>query len=175
VIHNDGSYSASIARPTFRTSRRASGEVLLPPGNLGYPFSTWASPNRRLHLLRPPFPRRRARTRVERAEIVFNRPPRSRAERISLEAGATGARRGQRLLHRSINRVAWKRLEYRRVLRIELFSAIRAAASSRRLRATGRSADGGPGFDLISEVRKTWQFFRDRVPKRMNPWLRPEP
>ncbi len=109
------------------------------PGNLGYPvFDLGFAQDRRLHLLRPPFPRRRARPGPERrGDRLQSLGDRRRVERVSLEAGAARARRGQRLLHRRHQpRRHRSALEHRRVLRLELLLRSRAARSSPRPRAT---------------------------------------
>ena len=140
VIHNDGTYLGKY-RKTPHSARRAGvlGEVLLPARQ---PRLSGLRPglrqDRRLHLLRPPFPGRRARAGVERRGDRFQSVGHGGGvERTPLEAGAAGARRGQRLLRRRHQpRGRGGAVEYRRVLRLQLFLRSARAGSSRRRRAT---------------------------------------
>ena len=96
---------------------------------------------RRLHLLRPPLPRGRARARPERRrDRVQPVGHRGRPVRVPLEARAAGARRGQRLLRR---RDQPRRLRgavaHRRVLRPELLLRPARADRSPRPSATTTS------------------------------------
>ena len=118
---------------------RLLGEILFPPRQ---PRLSRLRPglrqDRRLHLLRPPLSRRRARPGLERRrDRLQSVGHRRRPQRISLEAGAAGARRGQRLLHRAPS-IAWasRRPGTSANSTAPAISAIPAAASSRRRRAT---------------------------------------
>ena len=143
------------------------------PGNLGYPGVRHQDrQGRRLHLLRPPLPRRRTLPGPERRRdrlqpLGHGRGP----QRVSLEARATGARGGQPVLRRRDQSPRLGRaLADRRVLRPEL---LRRPARPVHRRSEQRDEDdivvADIDFDMIREVRNTWQFYRDRRPETYVP------
>ena len=139
------------------------------PGNLGYPvFKTRVRRGRRLHLLRPPLPRGRARAgperRGDRLQPVGHG---GGAVRVSLEAGAAGARGGQRVLRRRDQPGGVRgAVAHRRVLRAELLlRSARADAWPRRARDRDELVTAELDLDKIREVRNMWQFYRDRRPE----------
>ena len=99
------------------------GEVLLPSRQPRVPgVRDRVRAGRRLHLLRPPLPRRRARARAERrGDRLQPVGDGRRPVRVPLEARAAGARGGQRLLRgRHQPRRHGSAVEHRRVLRQQL-------------------------------------------------------
>ena len=139
------------------------------PGNLGYPvFDTRDRQGRRLHLLRPPLPRRgplpgperrgdRLQSVGDRRGLVANicgswssRPTRWPTDISSARSiGPAGKSRGG-----SASSTA------------RATSAIRAARSSPKAVATPTTSSiADIDLDMIREVRNTWQFFRDRRPE----------
>jgi len=82
-----------------------------------------------------------------------------------LEAGAAGARRGERVFRRRHqSRGSRGALEYRRVLRAEYFCDPRGQIIAQASRDRDEVLTADLDLDQIAEVRKTWQFFRDRRP-----------
>ena len=137
VLDADGTYLGKYRKNHIPQINRASGRsTSSSPGNLGYPtFQTAYAQDRRVHLLRPPLPRGRARcSACNGAEIVFN-PSATVAGPLAVpvEARAARARGRQRLLRRRDQpRRHRGAVEHRQVLRHSRTSSIRAAASSRR-------------------------------------------
>ena len=125
VIHNDGTYLGKYRKTHIPHVAPGFWEKFyFRPGNLGYPgLRPGLRQNRRLHLLRPPLPRRRPRPGTERrGDRLQSLGHRRRIERISLEAGTARSRRRQRLFHRRHqSRGHRSALEHRRVLRLQLF------------------------------------------------------
>jgi len=80
-----------------------------------------------------------------------------------LEQPAHG--RGQRLFHRR-HQSSGRRgsLEHRRILRLQLFLRSARRIFAQASRDTDEVLTADVDLELISEVRKTWQFFRDRRP-----------
>ena len=114
--------------------RRVLGEVLLPAGQPG--LSGVQDPvrdDRRVHLLRPPLPRGRARARPGRRRDRLQPVGHGRrAVAVPVEARAAGARGRQRLLRRRDQPGRHRgAVEHRQVLRQLVLRAIRAARSSR--------------------------------------------
>ena len=125
VIDADGSYLGKYRKTHIPHCKPGFWEKFyFRPGNLGYPvFETALREGRRLHLLRPPFPRRRARPRPERRrDRLQSFGNRCRALRVPVEARAARARGRQRLFRRRHQpRRHRSAVEHRRVLRPELF------------------------------------------------------
>ena len=124
VIHNDGAYLGKYRKTHIPHVAPGFWEKFyFRPGNLGYPgLRPGLRQNRRLHLLRPPFPRRRPRARAERrGDRLQSLRHRRRPQRIPLETRTARACRGQRLLHRRHQpRRHRSALEHRRILRLQL-------------------------------------------------------
>ena len=150
---------------------RVLGEVLLQAGQPRLSgVQDAVREDRRLHLLRPPLPRGRAAPRPERRrDRVQPVGDRRRAVAVPLEARAAGARRRQRLLHgAAATASAPRRRGTSAGSTARPTSSIRAATSSRR-----RSEDKDElvvaemDLDMIEEVRRVWQFYRDRRPETL--------
>ena len=169
VIDADGSYLGKYRKTHIPHCKPGFWEKFyFRPGNLGYPvFETAYAQGRRLHLLRPPFSRRRARARPERrGDRLQSFGDRRRALRVSVEARAARARRRQRLFRRRDQpRRHRSAVEHRRVLRSELF--LRSARPDHRRGAARqgrcRRRRSRPRYDRRSP-QSVWQFYRDRRP-----------
>ena len=137
------------------------------PGNLGYPvFDLGFCQDRRLHLLRPPLPRRRTRAGPDGAEIVFN--PSATVAGLSeylwkLEQPAHAAANGYFV--GAINRVGteapWNIGEF---YGQSYFCDPRGQIIAQASRDKDEVLTTDLNLDTIAEVRKTWQFYRDRRP-----------
>ena len=144
------------------------GEVLLQAGQPRLPGVPDAlREDRRLHLLRPPLPRGRAALGLNGAEIVFN--PSATVAGLSqylwkLEQPAHAVANGYFVALQQPRRHRGA-VEHRQVLRLDATSSIRAASSSR---TASEDKDelvvAELDLDMIEEVRRIWQFFRDRRP-----------
>ena len=147
------------------------GEVLLPsrqPGLSRLPDTLRA--HRRLHLLRPPLPRRRARLGLNGAEIVYIPSATSRGlsmhlwkiEQVS-HAIANGYWVG------TINRVGVEPLGdddfYGTSYFVNARGEIVAEASDKEEEVLVADLD----LDKNREVRNVWQFYRDRRPDQYGP------
>ena len=170
VIDADGKYLGKYRKTHIPHCKPGFWEKFyFRPGNLGYPvFETAVRQGRRLHLLRPPLPRGRARAgperRRDRLQPVGHR---RRPLRVPVEARAAGARRRERLLRRRDQpRRQRGAVEHRRVLRHRATSATRAARSSPQApRDKDEVVVADLDLDMIEEVRAVWQFYRDRRPE----------
>src|SRR4029079_613989 len=123
------------------------GEVLLPPRQPGLPrLRDGLRQGGRLHLLRPPLPGGRARAGPQRGRDRLQPLGHGgRALRVPLEAGAAGARGGQRLLRgRHQPRGARGSLEDRRGLRPELLLRSPRPVRGRGPARQGRGGGGRP-------------------------------
>ena len=160
--------SASTARTTSRTRPGFWEKYFFKPGNLGYPvFKTRVRDDRRLHLLRPPLPRRRAAARPERRRDRLQPVGDGRrALAVPVEARAAGARGRQRLLHGAASTAsAPRRRGTSASSTARRTSSTRAATSSRPAREDkDELVVAEMDLDMIEEVRRVWQFYRDRRP-----------
>ena len=122
---------------------------------------------RRLHLLRPPLSRGRARARPQRrGDRVQSVGDRCGTVGISVEARAARARRRERLFRRrdqpSRHEAPWNIGEfYGQSYFCDPRGKMLAEASRDRDELVIAELD----LDKIREVRNTWQFFRDRRPE----------
>ena len=142
VIDADGKYLGKYRKNHIPQVAGFWEKFFFKPGNLGYPgFRNRLRQSRRLHLLRPPLPRRRARSRPERRRDRFQSVGnRRRALAVSLGARAARARGGQRLLRRRDQSRGQAKLRgISASFTARLTSPTRAAKSSRRLRRTKTS------------------------------------
>ena len=170
VIDADGTYLGKYRKNHIpHCAPGLLGEVLLPArqprlSGLQDPVRR----RRRLHLLRPPLPRGRARAGPQRrGDRVQSVGDRGRAVGVSVEARAAGARGGERVLRR---RDQPRRLRgavaHRRVLRAELLlQPARADAWREASRDQDELVTAELDLDQIREVRNVWQFYRDRRPE----------
>ena len=138
------------------------------PGNLGYPVFDTAAGKIGVYICYDRhFPEGARILGLNGAEIVMNPVGDGRRTvRVSVEAGAAGARRRQRLFRRrDQSRRHGEAVEHRRVLRAELF--LRSARPARRRRQRDKDELVVADLDLgmIQQVRNTWQFYRDRRPE----------
>ncbi len=169
VIDADGTYLGKYRKNAHPAHERLLGEVLLQARQPRLPRLPDAlRQGRRLHLLRPPLPRGRARARPQRR--------RDRLQPVGHGRRASRSTSGSS----SSPRTRWPTAT----------SSPRATASAPRPRGTSASSTGTSYFvdprgnflatgsedkdelvvatcdlDMIEEVRRTWQFFRDRRPE----------
>ena len=170
VVDADGTYLGKYRKNHIPQTNGFWEKFFFKPGNLGYPtFQTRYARIGVYICYDRHFPEGARLLGLHGAEIVFN-PSATVAglSRVPVEAGAARPRGGQRLLHR----------------RVATASAPRRRGTS--ASSTGTSyfcdprgnflADGQPrtrtswwsremNLDLIEEVRRTWQFYRDRRPE----------
>ena len=172
VFDADGTYLGKYRKNHIPHTTGFWEKYFFKPGNLGYPgLQDAVRQHRRLHLLRPPLPRRRAAARAERrGDRVQPVGDRRRPVAVPVEARAAGARRRQRLLH-GLQQPRRHRgaVEHRPVLRLVVLRR-----SARQLPRDG-SEDKDElvvaemDLDMIEEVRRIWQFYRDRRPDTYGP------
>ncbi len=140
------------------------------PGNLGYPvFKTQYGNGRRLHLLRPPLPRRRARARPQRRGDRVQ-PVGDRRRALRSTSGSSNSRptpsRTATSSARSIgvgSEAPWNIGEF-----YGPSYFCRPARQDRCARGAATPTSvliADLDLDLIREVRNTWQFYRDRRPE----------
>ena len=133
--------------------------------------------DRRLHLLRPPLPRRRPGARAQRRRDRPD-PERdlARPVRVPVADRAGQPRRRQRLLRRD-----HQPGRHRSRLSATTTSTARATSSTRAASSSATSAVAHDeellvrdlDLDRIMEVRNTWQFYRDRRPDAYADLTRP--
>ena len=170
VIDADGSYLGKYRKTHIPHVKGFWEKFYFRPGNLGYPgLRDRRRQGRRLHLLRPPFPGGRPRPGPERRRdrASSRRRPAAglseylwRIEQVS-HAVANGYFVG------TINRVGIEAESATTTSTGRATSATRAASSSA---TVGTSHDEellvrDMDLDMITEVRQTWQFYRDRRPE----------
>ena len=169
VIDADGTYLGKYRKTHIPHTNGFWEKYFFKPGNLGLPGLPDAlRQGGRLHLLRPALPRGRAGARPERRRdrlqpVGDGGGPLA----VPLEARAAGARRGQRLLRRRQQpRRDRSSLEHRQVLRDELRRRpARATSSATASEDKDELVVATCDLAMIEEVRRTWQFFRDRRPE----------
>ena len=169
VIQNDGSVPwASIARRIFRTWRPASGRSSTSvPGNLGYPVFDLGFAKIGVYICYDRhFPEGARALGLNGAEIVFN--PSATVAGLSeylwkLEQPAHAVANGYFI--GAINRVGteapWNIGEF---YGTSYFCDPRGQIIAQASRDQDEVLTADLDLDLIAEVRKTWQFFRDRRP-----------
>ena len=170
VIDADGSYLGKYRKNHIPHAARLLGEVLLHARHLGYPvFETRYAQGRRLHLLRPSFPRGRARARPERGRICVQ-PHGDRRRPLAvpwkLEQPAHAVANGYFV--GAINRVGteapWNFGEfYGQSYFVNPRGKIEGSPAATRTNSSSMTwicnAGGGNG----------WQFYRDRRPETYGP------
>ena len=139
------------------------------PGNLGYPvFETRVREGRRLHLLRPPLPRRRARARAERRG--------DRVQSVGDRRGTVASTCGSSSSRRTPSRTATSSARstasgYEAPWNIgefygqSYFCDPRGQIIAQASRDKDELVVADLDLDMIREVRNTWQFYRDRRPE----------
>ena len=173
VIDADGTYLGRYRKhhlPQVPPARKAAGlgEVLLQTGQQRLPGVRNAlCQSRRLYLLRSALSRGRAharpRRRGDRLESVGDRRG---LIGISLEARTARARRRQRLLRRcDQSRRLRNALEHGRVYGQSYLVDPRGQFVATASRDHDEVVIGEMDRALITEVRNTWQFYRDRRPE----------
>ena len=170
VIDADGTLPRQIPQDPHPACRAGFWEkFFFQPGNLGYPvFQTRYSQGRRLHLLRPPFSRRRARAGTERRrDCLQSFGDGRRPLRISLEARAARRTRWPTATSSAPSTASgteapWNIGEfYGQSYFCDPRGQIEAIASRDQDELLVADLD----LDMIREVRNLWQFFRDRRPE----------
>jgi beta-ureidopropionase len=139
------------------------GEVLLPPGNLGYPvFQTRYARSASTSATTATSPRARAPRPQRRRDRVQPVGHGRRPVRVPVEARAARARGRQRLLRRRDQpRRHRGAVEHRRVLRPELLLRSPRAVLAEGSRDRDELVTADLDLDMIREVRNVWQFLRD--------------
>ena len=169
VIDADGSYLGKYRKNHIPHTNGFWEKYFFKPGNLGYPvFQTRYAKVGVYICYDRHFPEGarapRAERRGDRLQPVGDgRGPLA----VPVEARAAGARGRQRLLRRGVsNRVGTEAPWNIGKFYGTSYSSTRAATSSRR-RARTRTSWSSASCDLemIEEVRRTWQFYRDRRPE----------
>ena len=169
VIDADGKYLGKYRKTHIPHCKPGFWEKFyFRPGNLGYPvFETAYAQGRRLHLLRPPLPRGRARPRPQRRG--------DRLQPVGHGGGAVASTSGSWSSPRTRwpTATSWARSTASAPKRpgasasstARATSATRAGSSWPKARATRtRVVVADLNLDLIEEVRSVWQFYRDRRP-----------
>ncbi len=174
VIDADGTLPrASTARTTSRTPVGLLGEVLLQAGQPRLPGVQDAlRDDRRLHLLRPPLPRRRAAAGPERRRDRLQ--PVGHGRRLSqylwkLEQPAHAVANGYFMAcsNRVGTEAPWN---IGRFYGSSYFVDPRGNFLADGVRGPGRARSSAElDLDMIEEVRRVWQFYRDRRPETYTP------
>ena len=177
VIDADGKYLGKYRKTHIPHVKGFWEKFYFRPGNTGYPvFETAVGQGRRLHLLRPPLPGGRPGARPQRRGDGLH-PERDVTRPVGIPvADRAGQPRGRQRLLRRDDQPGRDRegLRRRRLLRPELLRQS-ARPVHRRLGSAHdeelivRDMD----LDLITEVRQTWQFYRDRRPDAYEDLVRP--
>jgi beta-ureidopropionase len=172
ILDADGSYLGKYRKTHIPQTSGFWEKYFFRPGNLGYPvFKTRYATIGVVHLLRPPLPRGRPRAgprrRRDRLQPVGHG---GRAVAAPVEARAAGPRDRQRLLRRRDQpRRHRGAVEHRQVLRQLVLREPARRDPRLRLRGQDELVVADLDLDLIEEVRRTWQFFRDRRPDAYGP------
>ena len=186
VIDADGRYLGKYRKQHIPQTVGLLGEVLLQARQRRLPGVPDAlRQGRRLHLLRPPLPRGRARARPQRRrDRVQPVGHRGRALAVPVEARAAGARGGQRLLRgRDQPRRHRGAVEHRQVLRHQLLrEPARRRSSPRRARTrtrwwsptststrSTRCGRSGSSTGTVAPTRTRTSFARN--PKGATTWV----
>jgi len=157
---------ASIASIIFRTCILDSGKSFTShQGTAAIPYSIPVCAGRRLYLLRPPFSGRRSRVGMNGAEIVFNPSATVGDSGNTCGIGAAAHAVANGYFVGAINRVGRRSLgtSASSMARVLLQSRGQIFAQASRNKDEVLVAD--LDLDMIADVRKTWQFFRDRRPR----------
>jgi beta-ureidopropionase len=176
VIDADGTYLGKYRKQHIPQTSGFWEKYFFKPGDGGYPvFETRYRHDRRLHLLRPPLPRGRALPRPQRRrDRLQPQRHRRRPQPVPVEARAARPRRRQRLLRRR-----HQPRRHRGPWNIGKFYGTSYFVNPRGQILAQGSEDGDEliiaDLDLaqIDEVRKTWQFYRDRRPEAYDELVRP--
>ncbi len=169
VIDADGSYLGKYRKNHIPHTSGFWEKYFFKPGNLGYPVFQTRYAKVGVYICydrhfpegaRAPRPERR-RDRLQ--PVGDGRRPLA----VPVEARAAGARRRERLLH-GVQQPRRHRgaVEHRQVLRLELLRRpARQLPRRRRRRTRTSSSSRSCDLDMIEEVRRVWQFYRDRRPE----------
>ena len=154
------------------------GEVLLPAREHGLPgLRDRGRQGRRVHLLRPPLPRGRPRARPERRRDGVH-PVGDVTRPVASTCGASS-----RSATRSRTATSSGRSTASASRRTSATTTSTGRATSSTRAASSSASVGSPydeelivrdmDLDVVSEVRQTWQFYRDRRPDAYGDLVRP--